>query len=121
MSGEIKKIHEEILEKEIAHDRNEVKKEDARIEAHQKEEKNEKDALLKDLRKAEIHHDEQEVFRASHKLDEHEAKLQSVKLGHPGTEEDCEKAYEFKKLADQAKSERILDEDLFETPIQPLK
>lgn len=116
-----KEIHEDVLQDEIRHHENEANREKERMEAHQKEIKKDHDKLLKDLHEAEIHHEEKVIERSDNDLTKEQDELNLLE-GKP-VDEACEKAYEFKKLADEANTpaRKILDEDLYETPIQPLK
>lgn len=111
---------EKLLEKEEQfHEKriDEAKKEIAR---HQEQEKKDGD-LLKDIRKDEIEHDEFVIEHQSIDLEKDEARLEEMQGKTPAEEEACEKALEFEKLADEANATREIDQDLFETPIQPLK
>ncbi len=111
---------EKLLEKEEQfHEKriDEAKKEIAR---HQEQEKKDGD-LLKDIRKDEIEHDESVIEHQSIDLEKDEARLEEMQGKTPAEEEACEKALEFEKLADEANATREIDQDLFETPIQPLK
>lgn len=111
---------EKLLEKEEQfHEKriDEAKKEIAR---HQEQEKKDGD-LLKDIRKDEIEHDESVIEHQSIDLEKDEARLEEMQGKTPAEEEACEKALEFEKLADEANATREIDQDLFETPIRPLK
>lgn len=116
----LKKLHEDLLEKEIDHENKVIEKEDEEIRRHEQEENGE-NALLKDLHNAEMDEEEKRESRESRRLDEHEEKLEEVETGKIPPEEAAKKAEEFKQLAEKADAEKVIDEDLFETPIQPLR
>lgn len=116
-----KEIHEDALQDEMKMHEREAKREEERIAAHEKEIDKDHSKLVKDFHEAEIHHEEKVIKRSDNDVTKEQDKL-SLLEGKP-VDEACEKAYEFKKLADEANTpeQKILDEDLFETPIQPLK
>ncbi len=120
MTNVFTKLHEDMLDEEIKHEENVIRKEQDKIRKHDEEMKKENQSLGKDIHDDEIHAEEKKIVRESHRLDRHEEKLGALKGGKYSQEEACEKAEEFKELADKARNEKIIDEDLFETPIQPL-
>lgn len=120
MSEIFHELHESELQAEIDHHKNEIETEKELIEEHIDNPGT--NFIEKEIRKVELDHEEHVLERNEHELQKDEAKLDKAE-GKPALEAEdaCAKAEEFKKLADQAKEESLLDEDLFETPIQPLK
>ncbi len=114
-------LKEKVLEKEEKFHEDRIDHAREEIAKHQDQEKKDKNGLLKDLRKDEIDHDESVIEHQSVDLEKDQERLDNLEGKTPEQEEACEKALEFKKLADQAKEEQEIDEDLFETPAQPLK
>lgn len=119
MSDILKELHEDLLQAEINHRENEVEAQRSHMARHEEQLEHDHFSLLRDLRKAEIQHDENKLIRQEQEDEKEQAALNKAQ-GKP-EEAACEKAEEFKRLADQARSEQVLNEDLFETPIQPLK
>lgn len=120
MSEIFHELHESELQAEITHHKNEISSEQELIREHTAEE-GKGGRLMQDLHKAELHHEEKVLSREEQALEKDQMKLDAVE-GHPDRDEEaCTKAEEFKKLADEAQDERIIDMDLFETPSQPLK
>ncbi len=118
MAEFFKHLHEEALETLIDHREHVIAEEKEKIEKHTAEVK--EDATLKEkVEEAFLHHEERVLSSESAHLDKDQAKLNALE-GHP-EDEACQEALEFSKLAQKAKEERLIDEDLFETPIQPLK
>lgn len=118
MADFFKDLHEEGLEKLIDHREKVIKKEKEKIENHTKAVET-KSGLIKEIDKALLHHEERVLSSQSAHLDKDQAKLDALE-GHP-EKEYCSQALEFSKLAQKAQEEKVIDEDLFETPIQPLK
>ncbi len=118
MADFFKQLHEDALEKLIDHRENVIEKEKEKIEKHTAEIKNSENIKEK-IEEVFLHHEERVLSSQSVHLDKDQAKLNALK-GHP-EDEACEEALEFSQLAQKAQEERLIDEDLFETPIQPLK
>ena len=118
MADFFKQLHEEALEKLIDHREKVIDKEKEKIEKHTAEVKND-ETFKEKIEDTFLHHEERVLSSESAHLDKDQAKLNALE-GHP-EDEACEEALEFAKLAQKAKEERLIDEDLFETPIQPLK
>ncbi len=119
MSEIFHELHESELQAEVDHHKNEINTEKELIEEHT--ENPGTNFIEKEIRKAELHHEEHVLEHNENALEKDEDKLNKIEGKPAGNEDACAKAEEFKKLADQACDEKVIDEDLFETPIQPLK
>lgn len=118
MADFFKNLHEEGLEKLIDHRKKVIEKEKEKIEEHTQEIQT-KSGMVQAIDKLFLHHEENVLSSQSVHLNKDQAKLNALE-GHP-EDETCYQALEFSKLAQKVKEEKIIDEDLFETPIQPLK
>lgn len=119
MSEILHELHEDELQSEVLHHQNEIATEKELIREHTSETAGNK--LEKAVCEAELHHEQKVLEREEKDLAKDQEKLDAVEGKKVVNQEACDKAEEFKKLADEAEEHRIIDEDLFETPSQPLK